>query len=125
MSDYSFCKLSISTGRRWKRAELLLVLLYAWPVSNTGYAAPVPIIATTSEITRGWKQDSNIRLNSARFDIMSSLWFVMAVVFANVQSSFADTFSIGFLSRYMDGSAINIAIESFRANGWLKEHELR
>ena len=55
------------------------------------------------------------------------MWFVMAVLLANVQFTVADTFTIGYLSSasYMEGSAINIAIDSFRANGWLKEHDFR
>ena len=41
-----------------------------------------------------------------------------------------ETFTIGYLSTLdmigqMQGSAINIAIESFRAKGWLQEHEFK
>ncbi len=55
------------------------------------------------------------------------MWLAMAIAFAAVLSTIAKTFTIGYLSSvgFMEGSAITIAIESFRANGWLKEHEFR
>ena len=52
---------------------------------------------------------------------------MMAVVCATVLSTVAKTFTIGYLSsgNFMEGGAIYVAIESFRANGWLKDHEFR
>ena len=42
---------------------------------------------------------------------------------------YGDNFTIGYLGpidgRRVRGSAINIAIEAFKANGWLEEHKFK
>ena len=51
--------------------------------------------------------------------------FVASTLFVN-----GENFTIGYLSTFdhiehMQGSAISIAIEDFKAKGWLKEHDFR
>ena len=58
------------------------------------------------------------------------LMLVLVIVGAMMLSVEGKTFTVGYLSTLdmigqMQGSAINIAIESFRAKGWLQEHEFK
>ncbi len=63
-------------------------------------------------------------MNPATDDIM---WLMLVTVSTTVLSTVAKMFTIGYVSSLdiMEGSAINIAIESFKAKGWLTEHEFR